>query len=56
VLYSESADEGGDDPIGVLVELVRQVIGWLGYSRAGKPVCRERLDAEWLSIVADLLC
>jgi hypothetical protein len=25
------------------------------YSRAGKPVCREPLDAEWLSIVKDLL-
>ena len=25
------------------------------YSRAGKPVCREPLDAEWLSIVGDLL-
>jgi hypothetical protein len=25
------------------------------YSRAGKPVCRERLDAEWISIVKDLL-
>ena len=25
------------------------------YSRAGKPVCRESLDAEWLSIVTDLL-
>src|ERR1035441_4066445 len=25
------------------------------YSRAGKPVCREPLDAEWLSIVRDLL-
>ena len=25
------------------------------YSRAGKPVCREPFDAEWLSIVADLL-
>jgi hypothetical protein len=25
------------------------------YSRAGKPVCREPLDAEWLSIVTDLL-
>jgi hypothetical protein len=25
------------------------------YSRAGKPVCREPLDAEWLSIVRTLL-
>jgi hypothetical protein len=25
------------------------------YSRAGKPVCREPLDAEWLSIVRALL-
>lgn len=25
------------------------------YGRAGKPVCRESLDAEWLSIVKDLL-
>ncbi len=25
------------------------------YSRAGKPVSREPLDAEWLSIVRDLL-
>jgi hypothetical protein len=25
------------------------------YSRAGKPVCREPLDAEWLSIVTQLL-
>jgi hypothetical protein len=25
------------------------------YSRAGKPVCRESLDAEWLSIVTALL-
>jgi hypothetical protein len=25
------------------------------YSRAGKPVCREPLDAEWLSIVKVLL-
>ena len=25
------------------------------YSRAGKPVCREPLDAEWLSIARDLL-
>jgi hypothetical protein len=25
------------------------------YSRAGKPVCREPLDAEWISIVKDLL-
>jgi hypothetical protein len=25
------------------------------YSRAGKPVCREPLDAEWLSIVTLLL-
>jgi hypothetical protein len=25
------------------------------YSRAGKPVCREPLDAEWVSIVAALL-
>lgn len=25
------------------------------YSRAGKPVCREALDAEWLSIVQELL-
>ena len=25
------------------------------YNRAGKPVCREPLDAEWLSIVKDLL-
>jgi hypothetical protein len=25
------------------------------YSRAGKPVCREPLDAEWLSIVTALL-
>ena len=25
------------------------------YSRAGKPVCRQPLDAEWLSIVGDLL-
>lgn len=25
------------------------------YSRAGKPVCREALDAEWLSIVKALL-
>ena len=25
------------------------------YSRAGKPVCRERLDAEWISIVKSLL-
>ena len=25
------------------------------YGRAGKPVCREPLDAEWLSIVKDLL-
>ena len=25
------------------------------YNRAGKPVCREPLDAEWLSIVTALL-
>ena len=25
------------------------------YGRSGKPVCREPLDAEWLSIVRDLL-
>jgi hypothetical protein len=25
------------------------------YRRAGKPVCRELLDAEWLSITRDLL-
>jgi hypothetical protein len=25
------------------------------YSRAGKPVCRDTLDAEWLSIVKALL-
>src|SRR5438132_14425271 len=25
------------------------------YSRAGKPVCRDSLDAEWLGIVRDLL-
>jgi hypothetical protein len=25
------------------------------YSRAGKPVCREPLDAEWLSIVSALV-
>src|SRR5580658_2716031 len=25
------------------------------YSRAGKPVCREPLDAEWVSIVRNLL-
>ena len=25
------------------------------YSRAGKPVCRESLDAEWVSIVTHLL-
>ena len=25
------------------------------YSRAGKPVCREPLDVEWLSIVTALL-
>ena len=25
------------------------------YGRAGKPVCREPLDAEWLSIVRDLV-
>ncbi|HXY50167.1 MAG TPA: hypothetical protein VEI01_12005 [Terriglobales bacterium] len=25
------------------------------YRRAGKPVCREPLDAEWLSILKDLL-
>jgi hypothetical protein len=25
------------------------------YSRAGKPVCREPLDAEWLSILKELL-
>jgi hypothetical protein len=25
------------------------------YNRAGKPVCRESLDAEWLSIVEELL-
>lgn len=25
------------------------------YSRPGKPVCREPLDAEWLSIVKELL-
>jgi len=25
------------------------------YRRAGKPVCREPLDAEWLSITRDLL-
>ena len=25
------------------------------YSRAGKPVCREPLDAEWISIVTQLL-
>ena len=25
------------------------------YRRAGKPVCREPLEAEWLSIVKDLL-
>jgi hypothetical protein len=25
------------------------------YGRAGKPVCREPLDAEWLSITTDLL-
>jgi hypothetical protein len=25
------------------------------YSRAGKPVCREPFDAEWLSLARDLL-
>jgi hypothetical protein len=25
------------------------------YSRAGKPVCRESLDVEWLSMLTDLL-
>jgi hypothetical protein len=25
------------------------------YGRAGKPVCRESLDNEWISIVRDLL-
>jgi hypothetical protein len=25
------------------------------YSRAGKPVCRESLDSEWVSIASDLL-
>jgi hypothetical protein len=25
------------------------------YERAGKPVCREPLDAEWVSMVRDLL-
>jgi len=25
------------------------------YGRAGKPVCREPLDAEWVSIVTHLL-
>ncbi|MGB8579716.1 MAG: hypothetical protein WCD47_02755 [Candidatus Sulfotelmatobacter sp.] len=25
------------------------------YSRGGKPVCREPLDAEWFSIVTELL-
>jgi hypothetical protein len=25
------------------------------YSRAGKPVCREPLDVEWVSVVTDLL-
>jgi len=25
------------------------------YRRAGKPVCREPLDAEWVSIARDLL-
>ena len=25
------------------------------YGRAGKPVCQQPLDAEWLSIVRDLL-
>jgi hypothetical protein len=25
------------------------------YSRAGKPVCQESLDAEWLSIIRELL-
>lgn len=25
------------------------------YGRAGKPVCRQSLDAEWLSIATDLL-
>jgi hypothetical protein len=25
------------------------------YGRAGKPVCRELLDAEWLNIARDLL-
>ncbi len=25
------------------------------YNRAGKPVCREPLDAEWLAIVKELL-
>ena len=25
------------------------------YNRAGKPVCRESLEAEWISIVKDLL-
>src|SRR6201987_3758037 len=25
------------------------------YKRAGKPVCREPLESEWLSIVTDLL-
>jgi hypothetical protein len=25
------------------------------YSRAGKPMCREPLDAEWVSIARDLL-
>ena len=25
------------------------------YRRAGKPVCRESQDAEWIGIVADLL-
>jgi hypothetical protein len=25
------------------------------YNRAGKPVCREPLDAEWISIVGELL-
>lgn len=25
------------------------------YSRAGKPICREPLDSEWITIVTDLL-
>jgi hypothetical protein len=34
---------------------LKRIIAAYWYSRAGKPVCQESLDSEWLSIVKELL-